>query len=210
MAAPEPLLCPLYPQANAHRGVLDLSGLWEFQPDPEDCGVSQRWYEKGLPAPRLAAVPGSWGEQFSELRDYLGPCWYTRRVTLPATEPLSSPTRVLLRVGAATYHATVWLASTLLTVHEGGHLPFQVDVTAVARGGGPQSPAPSSLLLALRVEGLMSPTRVPPGNLAQIPQQHPNIRYARTTGTAHAVSPESRDPRDPAWTFSLSAEYTAT
>jgi hypothetical protein len=82
MAPPPPdtLLCPLYPQQNALRSVLDLSGargvrlrgftpgaallrslraltsaprnlpprapaagLWDFQADPEDVGVAQRW-----------------------------------------------------------------------------------------------------------------------------------------------------------------------
>ena len=41
--APQCLLCPLAPQANECRSVLDLSGLWDFQADPEDVGVAQEW-----------------------------------------------------------------------------------------------------------------------------------------------------------------------
>jgi hypothetical protein len=41
--APLCLLCPLAPQANECRSILDLSGLWDFQADPEDVGVAQEW-----------------------------------------------------------------------------------------------------------------------------------------------------------------------
>lgn len=50
-------LCPLRPQVNHFRDVLDLSGLWEFQPDPENVGEAGG-YALHLPKARLAAVPG--------------------------------------------------------------------------------------------------------------------------------------------------------
>src|SRR5262245_24413110 len=46
----------LYPQQNAHRNLLDLSGLWQFQLDPKNEGEAARWFER-LPAPRTIAVP---------------------------------------------------------------------------------------------------------------------------------------------------------
>ena len=78
-AADAALLCPLLPQTNSCRTLLDLSGLWDFQPDPDACGEARGWCTR-LPAPRRAAVPGSWNEQFGELRDYLGPAWYLQQV----------------------------------------------------------------------------------------------------------------------------------
>ena len=72
-----PMLCPLAPQTNECRTVLDLAGLWSFQVDPSAEGQAAGWAAR-LPAPRRIAVPGSWGEQFSELRDYLGAAWYSR------------------------------------------------------------------------------------------------------------------------------------
>ena len=122
-----------------------------------------------MPSPRQIAVPGSWGEQFPELRDYLGPAWYATRVEPPRSWWASSaPPRLLLRVGAASYAAAVYVNGALLGVHEGGHLPFQVELPAGA---------PGPLRVALRVEGLLSPERVPPGALSARPQQYPNVSY---------------------------------
>ncbi|MGI4801038.1 MAG: hypothetical protein ACRYG8_44835, partial [Janthinobacterium lividum] len=78
----------LLPQANACRGVIDLSGLWSFRPDPTGAGLAVGW-ETGLGAPdgrrtRLIAVPGSWNEQFEDLRDFEAFGWYETRFTLPA------------------------------------------------------------------------------------------------------------------------------
>ena len=125
---------------------------------------------QGTPGARLAAVPGSWNEQFSELRDYLGPCWYSKRVTLPhwvASDARDTRRRLLLRLGSACYAAHVYVSGVLACAHEGGHLPFQCDVGRLMAEG--------DVMVAIRVEGLLSPERVPPGNLAQSPQQHPNI-----------------------------------
>lgn len=117
-------------------------------------------------------MPGSWGEQFPELRDYLGPAWYATTVEPPrawwAAGQDGAP-RLLLRVGAASYAASVYVNGQLLGAHEGGHLPFQVELPA----GG----APTPLRIAIRVEGLLSPERVPPGALSARPQQFPNVSY---------------------------------
>ena len=116
-------------------------------------------------------MPGSWNEQFSDLRDYLGPCWYSTRVTLPlwATRSSGNQHRLLLRIGSACYAAHVYVSGTLACIHEGGHLPFQVDVGDLCEAAG------CSFIVAIRVEGVLSPERVPPGNLAQRAQQYPNI-----------------------------------
>lgn len=60
MAAAEPLMCPLRPQVNEHRTMLDLSGLWDFQPDAENVGEAGGFALR-LPKARLAAVPGRRG-----------------------------------------------------------------------------------------------------------------------------------------------------
>ena len=148
------------------------TGLWDFCPDADDVGVAQSWHVTGVRAvtgARLAAVPGSWNEQFADLRDYLGPCWYSKRVSLPHWMSSDSTLRrFLLRIGSASYAADVYVSGELVCAHEGGHLPFQCDVSPLVGRGG-------DVVVAIRVEGLLSPERVPPGNLAQSPQQHPNI-----------------------------------
>lgn len=34
----------LYPIQNAVRNTLDLSGTWNFQPDPDHVGEQQGWF----------------------------------------------------------------------------------------------------------------------------------------------------------------------
>ena len=50
------------PSAQVHR-VLDISGLWRFQLDPQEQGEAQGW-ARALPVPRMIAVPCSWNDLF--------------------------------------------------------------------------------------------------------------------------------------------------
>ena len=117
----------------------------------------------------------------------------------------ASPGRVvLLRVGSANYRCTVFVDGqpigshegarcpapltppahrarerqrtrtprTLRTPSAGGHLPFQFDVSAAAAAA---AAGRRPLVLALMVDGSLSPTSVPPGGLAQRPVQ---VRFA--------------------------------
>ncbi len=127
-------------------------------------------------------MPGSWGEQFPELRDYMGPCWYATRVAPPhgwtapgAAIPL--PPILLLRVGSANYAAAVYVGGALVGAHEGGHLPFQIDVTDAVTAAVRAPDGDGSVSVAIRVEGVLSPERVPPGALSARPQQYPNVSY---------------------------------
>jgi beta-glucuronidase len=124
-------------------------------------------------------VPGSWGEQFPELRDYLGPCWYATSLTPPrawttGAAGAAAPPRLLPRVGAANYAAAVYVNGVHVGSHEGGHLPFQIDVTDVVCAPATRK---GVVRVAIRVEGLLSPARVPPGALSARPQQYPNVSY---------------------------------
>ena len=60
----------LYPQQNAVRNRLDLSGIWNFQLDPKDEGEKNGWFN-GLPEPQSIAVPGSWNDQLDQQHNYL-------------------------------------------------------------------------------------------------------------------------------------------
>jgi|GEM_PF-6262914 len=66
----------LYPHESPTRSTRDLSGLWRFQLDPKDQGEGERWFDKGLPAPRHIPVPCSWNDLFDDARDYFGTAWY--------------------------------------------------------------------------------------------------------------------------------------
>ena len=59
--------------------------------------------------------------------------------------------------------------------HYGGHLPFAFDITEHVRWDAPN-------LAVIRVEGKLTPTRVPPGNIARGPlgalrSNYPNTNF---------------------------------
>lgn len=147
----------LYPQSNPFRQVCDLSGFWDFRFDPEDRGIDAGW-AAGFDDARPIAVPASWNDQFEERRDDLGPAWYQTHFDLPWGW---REKRVHLRFGSVNYLADVWLNGAPLGRHEGGHLPFEFDVTSHLR--------PEGNLLVVRVEGHLTPDRVPPGDVPTDP-----------------------------------------
>jgi beta-glucuronidase len=159
----------LYPQSNLYRQHIDLAGFWDFWFDPDDKGKDVGWSE-GLPRCRPIAVPASWNDQFAGWRDYLGPAWYQTRFDLPWGW---GEQRVYARFGSANYLAQVWLNGAPLGQHEGGHLPFEFDVTPHLRAEGN--------LLVARVEGELAPDRVPPGNIPPGASSHGRGNYPATT-----------------------------
>jgi beta-glucuronidase len=142
----------LLPRQNRHRNLLDLSGLWDFQLDPGQAGESGGW-PTALPNPRPIAVPCSWNDLFEDARDHLGPAWYSNEVWVPSGW---QGQRVFLRVASANYAARVWVNGTPVTEHLGGHLPFVAEVTEALVWDRPN-------VVAIRVENLQWPDRVPPG-----------------------------------------------
>jgi beta-glucuronidase len=106
-------------------------------------------------SPRTIAVPASWNDQFQDTRDYLGVAWYAREFYVPRGWNGQS---IYLRVGSANYAAKVWVNGQLVGEHEGGHLPFALEVTDQVSWDGPNT-------LAIRVDAKLTPTRVPPGNV---------------------------------------------
>ncbi len=150
----------LYPQSNPFRQVIDLSGFWDLRFDPEGQGDRAGWAE-GFASGRPVAVPASWNDQFEDGRDYLGPTWYQTHFDLPwGLDPAHQ--HIVLRFGSVNYMAEVWLNGVRLGQHEGGHLPFEFDVTSYVRREDNR--------LVVRVEGELAPDRVPPGAVPPDPQ----------------------------------------
>ena len=145
----------LYPQSNSFRQRLDLSGFWDLRFDPAGEGQRAGWAE-GFSGGRPAAVPASWNDQFEAWRDYLGATWYQTSFDLPWGWDAERQ-RIRVRFGSVNYLAEVWLNGVRLGTHEGGHLPFEFDITPQVRQTGNR--------LVLRVEGELAPDRVPPGNI---------------------------------------------
>ena len=152
MSQRKPIGGLLYPQQNLHRNLLDLSSIWEFQLDPDEVGERQQWFSR-LPSPRFIPVPGNWNDQFDDAKNYLGLAWYRKEVTLP---PVWKGQRVFIRVGSANYTAKVWINGKEVGSHEGGHLPFVLEVTKALFWN-------KANVIAISVENKPLPERVPAG-----------------------------------------------
>lgn len=144
----------LYPVQNGVRNKLDLSGIWDFKTDPDWVGEAGGW-ANGLEGARPMAVPGSWNEQYDDLFGYLDLAWYVKKTYIPSGW---RGQRIFLRVGSAVYFATVYVNGIKVGTHEGGHLPFAFEITDQVKWG-------EENVIAISVENVLKPDRVPSGNM---------------------------------------------
>lgn len=113
----------------SYRHRLPLDGVWQFQFDP-----ANRVAPVDLPAHtewRQAHVPMPWQAQFDDLRQASGTGWYRRSFVIEKRHTESA----ILHFDAVDYHATVWVNGDKAGEHEGGYLPFELDVTHLLRVG---------------------------------------------------------------------------
>ncbi|MGC9334781.1 MAG: sugar-binding domain-containing protein, partial [Anaerolineae bacterium] len=166
----------LYPIQNSIRNKLDISGIWDFQTDPDWVGEANSW-AMGLAEPRPMAVPGSWNEQYDDLFGYLDLAWYVKTIHVPSGW---KGQRVFIRVGSAVYLGTVYLNGVKVGMHEGGHLPFAFEITDQIKWG-------EENVLAISVENVLKPERVPSGNVASSAMS----MFASTPATTYDFYPFS-------------------
>lgn len=123
----------LYPRATAKRCVSDISGIWNFQFDPESEGEENSW-QNGLPKPITMPVPASFADFFTDKdsREYTGDFWYEAELYVPEEW---KGKEIFIRFGCATHRAVVYLNGVKITSHEGGFLPFSVSITDIAKLG---------------------------------------------------------------------------
>jgi beta-galactosidase/beta-glucuronidase len=139
---------PEHPRPDWRREAwTNLNGSWAFGHDPDDIGISEAWYAQtgGLgeeilvPFPFEAPASGlgdPWPEDGSALHattdpTFQGVSWYQRSFLAPTWgEP-----RTFVVFGAVDWRATVWLNGIELGSHEGGWLPFEVELTQALHPG---------------------------------------------------------------------------
>ena len=114
----------LFPVQNDFRNTLNLSGIWKFKKDADGVGEKEGWYN-GLANSQSIAVPGSWNEQLEDIRTYMGVVWYEQSSYIPKSW---KGQKIYLRVGSANYAAKIWLNGKPLGKHDGGHLPFALEL----------------------------------------------------------------------------------
>ncbi|ERL63803.1 beta-glucuronidase [Schleiferilactobacillus shenzhenensis] len=145
----------LYPRESDSRAVVDLSGIWQFKLD-DGHGFADQWYAKPLTDAETMAVPGSYNDQKADAahRDHYGWAFYQRRMTVPA---FFAGQRIVLRFASVTHTAKVYLDGTEIASHEGGFLPFEIDLTDKLTLG-------QSALLTVAVDNRVDFSTLPVGN----------------------------------------------
>jgi hypothetical protein len=108
---------------NLHRGKLNLEGPWRFAPDPPAGFWEPGFDDRAWSSIRVLAHFVMEGFQSTE-----GIGGYRRRFRAPAGQG-----RLKLRFDGVYSGAEVWLNGRRLAYHEGGALPFEVDITDAAR-----------------------------------------------------------------------------
>ncbi len=131
---------------RARENTTLLCGEWAFEYDPDDTGLSSRWFE----SPRFSRnieVPFCVESDSSGIGDPNPPrvVWYAREFDRPGA---TAGDRTLLHFGAVDYLAEAWLNGHRLGIHEGGYTPFSFDVTGALE---------EKNLLVVRVEDRRSP-----------------------------------------------------
>ncbi|XP_072496191.1 beta-glucuronidase [Notamacropus eugenii] len=156
----------LYPRETPSRERKELGGLWHFRADfsqDRTQGFRERWYQRPLreSGPVLdMPVPSSFNDvgQNRTLHNFIGWVWYERQVLVPRSWAQDPGIRVMLRISSAHYYAIVWVNGVHVTEHEGGHLPFEADISRLVQSN------PGELSrITIAINNTLTPHTLPPG-----------------------------------------------
>jgi beta-galactosidase/beta-glucuronidase len=169
---------PEYPRPQfARTDWLNLNGIWDFEFDDANLGLQERWVVSRPRFSKRIIVPFSFETPMSGIMDHsFHSCvWYRKRIAVPEAW---LGQRLLLHFGAVDYRATIWVNGVLVATHEGGHTPFECDITgAMKKNRG---------VVVVRAEDPATDRYIPRGK--QHWEEHPaGIFYARTTGIWQTV-----------------------
>ncbi|XP_017315127.1 beta-glucuronidase [Ictalurus punctatus] len=176
----------LFPQESLSREVKELNGLWTFRADfssNRNQGFDQFWFKRPLSesGPVIdMPVPSSFNDitQNPKLRDFSGWVWYEKEAWVPQSWLQNKDTRIMLRVGSAHYYAVVWVNGVQVMAHEGGHLPFEANISDVIRMNGSM---PCRITIA--VNNTLNLHTLPPGTIQYMndPTKYPAGYFVQNT-----------------------------
>lgn len=167
---------PEYPRPQFVRSDwMNLNGEWNFAFDDKNEGIQNHWY-KNHTFDQKIIVPFAYQSELSgvgnpEFHDVV---WYERSVELPDDW---KEKRLILHFGAVDYRAQVWVNGELVMTHEGGHVPFKVDITHVVQAEN---------TIVVRAEDPSKELDQPRGK-QYWEEQSAGIFYTRTTGIWQTV-----------------------
>lgn len=112
-------------QEHCIRKSLDLSGVWQFAPDKENCGEEQGW-TKQIPAKENFVIPGMWNNESGYL-EYEGAGWYQKQF-------YTDGGTLRFWFGGVMTQADIWLDGEKLGEHYGGFCEFEFIKRGVKAG----------------------------------------------------------------------------
>lgn len=153
----------LYPVTNEQRSIIDLNGVWQFKLEENHDQID---VTKPLDTDLVMAVPGSYNDQgvTANIRNHVGSVWYERMFTIPK---VLSDERIVLRFGSATHKATVYIDGQEVTSHQGGFLPFEVELGQKFSSGQHR--------LTVCVNNILDETTLPVGNYSETTDKDGNL-----------------------------------
>lgn len=132
-----------------------LAACWQFRPDPEDVGVNQGWASQKPQGCVDMPVPSCWNALLPELKHYEGVAWYFLDFFGRNDPAIARWTLFFLGVNE---RCTVWLNNREAGSHQGGYLPFELDVSGIYQPGATNS-------LTVRVDNRLDRQSVPPAGV---------------------------------------------
>jgi len=167
-----------YPRPQlARKHWLNLNGTWEFEFDDERIGDEEQWGLGTKAFSRKIQVPFVYQSKLSGIGEtgFHDLVWYRCSITIPEDW---SGQNILLHFGAVDYVATVWVNGRQVAFHEGGHTPFQADITSALKQ--------ADNVLVVRVEDFSRDVTLPRGK-QYWKEDSASIFYTRTTGIWQTV-----------------------
>lgn len=173
-----PILRTEYPRPQFVRTDWQhLNGTWEFEWDDKRAGDTGQWSSGRQAFSRQIQVPFTFQSKLSGIgvTEFHDLVWYKRSFTIPEEW---AGQRVILHFGAVDYQATVWVNGRQAAYHEGGHTPFQADITSALLDG--------ENTVVVRVEDFSRDVTLPRGK-QYWKEDSASIFYTRTTGIWQTV-----------------------
>jgi beta-galactosidase/beta-glucuronidase len=166
-----------YPRPQFERSAwLNLNGEWEFEYDDSQAGDQEKWFAEHDYS-KTIQVPFCYQSSLSGIgeTDFHDIVWYRKKLTLP--EDFAGK-RIILHFGAVDYLSWVWVNGQFMKYHQGGHTPFQVDITEALQDGENS--------IVVKAQDFSKDVTIPRGK-QYWKEKSESIFYTRTTGIWQTV-----------------------
>ena len=122
---------PEYPRPTLVReNWSNLNGVWQFQPDPKNIGLNEKWYNNAE-FNREIIVPFPIESEASEIHN-LKPenvNWYRRAFEVPEEWAENTSKEIYLNIGASDHQTRVFVNGQQVGQHRGGYTPISLSIT---------------------------------------------------------------------------------